>query len=232
MHDSKSSLLVMTSFWRVKFTQLDGFARDRSRNIRCETLRFACRATFECCCFTCSRGEARQWVPTRAMNILSFSTHKLLFMEVGVAERMRTPPAHFTRGVQTPLSSPCCELFSHLQSPVFYKSIILLVLFDTVALLSMNRRNQISQVLCRCEYSKSHLGYFPHREGPLPHQNPGGVHSSGRICHCCFCWVLEVTEGGRMDICCAEAIHCDLAWHATCNVTFLIKSHVCLRKSS
>lgn len=101
MHDSTSSLLVMTSFWRVKFTQLDGFARDRSGNIRCETLRFACRATFECCCFTCSRGEARQWVPTRAMNILSFTTHKLLFMEVGVAERMRTPPAHFTRGVQT-----------------------------------------------------------------------------------------------------------------------------------
>lgn len=102
MHDSKSSLLVMTSFWRVKFTQLDGFARDRSRNIRCETLRFACRATFECCCFTCSRGEARQRVPTRAMNILSFTTHKLLFMEVGVAERMRTPPAHFSHGACKP----------------------------------------------------------------------------------------------------------------------------------
>lgn len=27
-HCSKSSLMVMTPFWHVKFTQLDGFARD------------------------------------------------------------------------------------------------------------------------------------------------------------------------------------------------------------
>lgn len=51
----------MTSFWHGGFTQLDGFARERSRNIKWETLWFACRATFECFCFTC-RGEVRQCV--------------------------------------------------------------------------------------------------------------------------------------------------------------------------
>lgn len=33
--------------------------QESSRNIKWETLWFACRATFECCCFTC-RGEVRQ----------------------------------------------------------------------------------------------------------------------------------------------------------------------------
>lgn len=66
MHYSRSSLLVMTSFWHVKFTQPDGFARDRSRNIKCEPLRSACRATFECCSFTCIRGEVKQCALTQS----------------------------------------------------------------------------------------------------------------------------------------------------------------------
>lgn len=80
MHYSRSSLLVMTSFWHVKFTQLDGFVRDRSRNIRCETLQFACRATFECCCFTCSRGEVKQCALTQTTLMPSLSL-KLIFIK-------------------------------------------------------------------------------------------------------------------------------------------------------
>lgn len=53
----------MTSFRHGGFTQLDGFAIERSRNIKWETLWAACRATSECCCFTC-RGEVRPRVST------------------------------------------------------------------------------------------------------------------------------------------------------------------------
>lgn len=56
-------LRVMTSFRHGGFTQLGGFAIERSRNIKWETLWVACRATFECCCFTC-RGEVRPCVST------------------------------------------------------------------------------------------------------------------------------------------------------------------------
>lgn len=56
-------LRVMTSFRHGGFTQPSGFAIERSRNIKWETLWVACRATFECCCFTC-RGEVRPSVST------------------------------------------------------------------------------------------------------------------------------------------------------------------------
>lgn len=53
----------MTSFQHGGFTQLGGFAIERSRNIKWETLWVACRATSECYCFTC-RGEVRPRVST------------------------------------------------------------------------------------------------------------------------------------------------------------------------